>query len=124
MFIFQTHGIFQNIKNTFLDREFTSNTENFVLLKIKGSTRIVVGYSYNLLALKQLLSLAQPNNGMKFLQQAMLLLGLWFRGYNQHFHSKLAIMALIATLYCHTFAIFFTTVYLDLKVVDFIGLEF
>ena len=63
----------------FLDREFTSSTEKFEVLNIKGSTRLVVGYSYNLLALKQLLSLAQPNNGMKFLQQAFLHLGLWFR---------------------------------------------
>ena len=38
-------------------------------------------YSYNLLALKENLSWGKPNGGMKFLQQTILYLGLWFRVY-------------------------------------------
>ena len=41
----------------------------------------MVGYSYNLLDLKQFLSWEQPNNRIKFFQQALPHLGLWFRVY-------------------------------------------
>ena len=75
----------KNNKNMFLHREFTSNRGgggNFEVLKIKGSTRIVVQYSYNLLALKQILSWGNnPIMEWEFLQQALLYLVLWLRVY-------------------------------------------
>ena len=55
--------------------------DNFEVLKIKGCSRIMVWYNYTLLALIQFLSCGQPNNRIKFLQQALLHLGLWFRVY-------------------------------------------
>ena len=60
----------------FLPREFACDRELFEI-KLKGCTRIV-GYSYNVLALQQILSWGQPNNGMNLLPQALLHLGLWY----------------------------------------------
>ena len=66
----------KNIKNTFLHRE------HFEVLKIKWCTKIVVGYSHNLFWLwRKILVGRQPNNGMKFLQQVLLNLQLWFSMY-------------------------------------------
>ena len=43
-------------KNVFTQGIYLQHREFFEVLKIEGCTRIVVGYSYNLLALKHILS--------------------------------------------------------------------
>ena len=87
MLIFSRGGICRKIrkKNNFYSGNLPPTPENFGLLKIKGYGKTVVGYSYNILALKQVLGWGTPIDGMKFLQQALqkalLYLGLWFRVY-------------------------------------------
>ena len=53
MFIFlvreRTRNMLKDIKSMFLHKEFTAKTENFIVLKIKGCTPVVVGCCYDLL---------------------------------------------------------------------------
>ena len=69
----------------FLKNFYTENLPatqgNFWVIKIKWCTRIVVGYSYNLLAFNEIWVEGKSHNGMKFLQQSLLHLRLWFRMY-------------------------------------------
>ena len=78
MFIFPDRENTRNLPK-YLKKFFTQGIklqhgekfEFFVAFKDK-LIRIVVGYCFNLLTLNQILTWGQPNNGMKFLQQAVL----------------------------------------------------
>ena len=68
MVILQTGKIQIICPKKVLYGEFTSNIGAiFKFQKIKGCTRSMVWYSYNILALKQILSWIQPNSKVKFL---------------------------------------------------------